>query len=840
MATVRRRTAVLRLGGVAGGSELRALDVQRLYSYDLTIDARAVATGQFSSPLGDQAWRDLTAALNEAADTPTPQLTERRRAFETVKSAGRQMFFSLVQLHPALRAYLAESGPRRLVISSGSPELHALPWEALIDEQWRHLACTDLSIVHASDVFEPVSEPVQPPLTIAKIFGPGTERRTERSLDMILEKATTTRPHDPRVVLVDAAKAASIVHIEAHGDPRTGTIALEHLDFLDQQRSALLVLLWSCVSNLIQPWGESLAMKLHRQGNRFVLGFTTPLREDTAAALADDFYRCVFNGQPPSDPESVIARQRCRLYTEERLRACEWAVVSLWLRCAVDLDAAVLDGPRLPEGGWSPTPANEAAGALEEFVRKQLLRYAGGRVVVIPGVKLNAFASMSMAADYRGPALHLRHATWNDDLAACVNRVGVTPLSVHPADRLLAVIDGLATFPESLLLWSGVGQDAVDAARWLTNVPSSLTIVLVSPRLVDVPAGIVRGEAGTPDEEPATSVAQRDALSTLEDEEAAGKYASVVQQWDAVFASAARWDTDHQRRLHAVGYWSFIRLRKRAEAEARLNALDTLAPAEAALLRGNLASRDGRIDEAQRLYRAAEKLAAGNARDEGRALLELAYLAAPRRDGSAEILYREALSRLERAAEPDDGLWRSALGRALRDYADLLAGVENRLTEADVYLRRALMIHAIDGRMSQVVAALQTRGKIERARRCFAKADAAIGTAASLQHSFGNMSGWASAMQELVEVALEAGAPKRALALADAVLARLPADDRKRGQMAALAARACWQLGDLYAASAWANMALKRLHATGGDEQIDLSIIRDVVLSLGIGGEPTG
>src|SRR5213593_2792616 len=177
MATVRRRTAVLRLGGVAGGSELRALDVQRLYSYDLTIDARAVATGQISSPLGDQAWRDFTAALNEAADTPTTQLTERRRAFETVKSAGRQMFFSLVQLHPSLRAYLADSGPRRLVISSGYPELHALPWEALIDEQWRHLACTDLSIVHASDVFEPVSEPVQPPLTIAKIFGPETEHQ---------------------------------------------------------------------------------------------------------------------------------------------------------------------------------------------------------------------------------------------------------------------------------------------------------------------------------------------------------------------------------------------------------------------------------------------------------------------------------------------------------------------------------------------------------------------------------------------------------------------------------------------------------------------------------------
>src|SRR5438309_1026437 len=176
-----RRTAVLRLGEVGPPGELRALDVQREYPFELTIDGRVVAAGSFSSPLGDQGWRDAATR---------------------------------------------------------------------------------------------------------------TERKTLPAIEGLLQRASARR-----IVRAPEGAVAAMVHVEAHGDPEKGTIELERADFLDTQRSATMVLLWSCVSNLMQPWGESLAMKLHRQANRLVLGFTTPVREDTAGDLARRFYDAVFEGQ---------------------------------------------------------------------------------------------------------------------------------------------------------------------------------------------------------------------------------------------------------------------------------------------------------------------------------------------------------------------------------------------------------------------------------------------------------------------------------------------------------------------------------------------------------------
>ena len=212
------------------------------------------------------------------------------------------------------------------------------------------------------------------------------------------------------------------------------------------------------------------------------------------------------------------------------------------------------------------------------------------------------------------------------------------------------------------------------------------------------------------------------------------------------------------RRMHVVGYWSFIRLHDDAKAEACLSALDRLSPSEAALLRGNLAARRGKIDEAKRLLGEARRLAAGNASDEGRALLELANLARKRSDAGAEPLYRDALAHLEQGSATDDRRWRSALGRALRDYADLLCGDDRRLGEADALLQRALINHALDNRMSQVATGLQTRGKLARARGHFREAEDAIGSAAILQARFGNDRGWYRAMEDLIDVALDAGA----------------------------------------------------------------------------------
>jgi len=65
--------------------------------------------------------------------------------------------------------------------------------------------------------------------------------------------------------------------------------------------------------------------------------------------------------------------------------------------------------------------------------------------------------------------------------------------------------------------------------------------------------------------------------------------------------------------------------------------------------------------------------------------------------GLAERLFLDAIRLLEGTSQlATEPRWTSALGRALRDYADLLAGQPERLAEGARYLRRALMIHALD------------------------------------------------------------------------------------------------------------------------------------------------
>jgi tetratricopeptide (TPR) repeat protein len=822
-----RRTATLRLGEVGNPLELRALDVERLYPFELTIDGRAVAGGAYASPLGDQTWRDIVDAMGRAVEAEDKDLASLRRPLDTVRHAGRQLFLSIAQLAPELRAFLTAADPRRLVIMTARSELHALPWEAMVDEQWAHLAGAGLSIVHAADTFDPVAVPAQVPLTVRKIVGPGTARRTEPAIDDLLTKASRRR--QPRLARAPDGQQAAVVHIEAHGDPWKGTIDLAQPDFLDHQTSSLLVLLWSCVSNLMQPWGESLAMKLHRQQNRLVLGFTTEIREDSAGEIARHFYDRVFDGTPPLDPETAIVDERVRLY-RDRLRACEWASLTVWLRGALDLGAAVLDGPRSPAPGWI---AGGDAARGWDVVRDQARRFAaGGHVTVIPRADVSSEAPLDAASDYRGAALHVRQPQLDADLAECLTQLHVAAPSVHPGDRVLALVEGLAAYPNSLLLWTGVDQRAVEAMRWLTRVPASLSIVLVSESRLDVPAGMIEADGGTaPDSSsPATTA---DDLAMLEAYEAAGEYARVDSLWAGLAAKSDGWDPERLRRLNTVGYWSFIRVNDETRAADCLTALDRVAPSEAALLRGNLSTRRGDSDEARRWYAEAKRLSAGNAGDEGRALLELANLAARGSNAAAaETIYREALARLQEGIALGDVRWRSALGRALRDYADLLSTDEHRLDDADALLLRALVIHALDDRMSQVAVALQTRGKLARARGRFRDAEDAIGSAVALQARFGNERGWSDAMRDLIEAALDAGAPQRALALAESTLARSTARGRARGRIAALAARACWTLGQMDAAARWCEQALACLPASDRDARVRVSVIRDVARSL--------
>ncbi len=800
MAAGRRRTAVLTIVfGDTRPGDLRALDVQREYRFDLGLDGRLVAGGAFRSPLGDEEWRGVIDKLREATGTPRADVGELRRARERVEGAGVLLHRCLRQLSPQLERFLADrSRPRRLVIKSDCPEIHRLPWEALLDDTvrpWQSPAEADLSIVRATDVFDDVPVAVPPPLKVRAVFGPGTERRTLDALKVLT--ADGGRRREARVEVrteadVEDAGDGDLVHVEAHGDLRTGEADVGRESgfestLADRLRGRRMVLLWSCHSGFVHSWGESLAMTLHRQANGFVLAFTTPLRFETSAELAAGFYARTFVGPGPADPETAVVRERLRLY-REREPACEWAALTLWLQAPLDLSAVTLEGPRIlpaPDRAVGPEPALERlARVLQEAVP--------GRPVPVPELRLSGGLPSELVEGYRGAVVHLRADDPAGEMAPALEGLAVRAPSVHRADRFLAVFDRLGAYPDSLLVWSGVSARELDALRLLEEFPRTLTIVLTSPFRIGV--WEARGAAPAPSE-PADPLAQLEA--TLD----SGQHERAHALWQALHrAGGPAPDSPDFLRLQIAGYWTLARLGRLEDAARCVVDVKRLDPVEGLLLEGNLGHRRGRYDVAGSRYAEASRRAR-DACDDGRATLERAYLADESGDPElAERFYLDAVRLLEGTTDRGgDSRWASALGRALRDYAGLLAGRPERVDETAPCLRRALMIHALDGRMNQVGAALKTRATLERARQRWARAEDALLAAASALFECRNLVGWAEAMADLAELGAERGHFRQTLAIAAAVGPTLAAGQGRRvhGRIALVAARAAWRLGEI-------------------------------------------
>lgn len=160
----------------------------------------------------------------------------------------------------------------------------------------------------------------------------------------------------------------------------------------------------------------------------------------------------------------------------------------------------------------------------------------------------------------------------------------------------------------------------------------------------------------------------------------------------------------------------------------------------------------------------------------------------------------------------DDPRWGSALGRALRDYADLLAGRPERASNAVPCLRRALMIHAFDGRPNQVGAVLRTRSRLEPTRERWDSAEEALTAAASALFKGRNVAGWAGTMTDLAALAVERDHFEQALAVVKVCRGVLQRDPdlygKELARVALLAARAAWRLGRLDEARDWAREAV--------------------------------
>ena len=841
MAVVRRRTALLDIRYPGPAAEMIPLDVQRQYSFVLSIDGRQVAGGVFESPLGDEGWRNVSHALREATQGGLSGQDGLRRQAETVKDCGRRLFRHLGDLSPELHAFLAAEDPRRLVVQSGRPEIHLLPWEAMVDPKWRSVGDTDLSVVHSIDVFD--ERPVSPvvPLEVQGIFGPGTERRTRKALDELLERTASRGAGRILVSCTDGmpkadAGLAQVVQVEAHGDPSTGELDLEAGDpfatsLADGLRGRSMVLLWSCFSALVHSWGESLSLKLHRQQNTFVLGFATPLRFDTSGELASRFYSAAFGEGTLLDPETAVVRERSRLF-KDRVRACEWAAMTLWLRAPLDLGEAVLQGPRLLETSDRPPLSVSERAILEAAVQQAV----PGRTVLVTRLALRGRLPDDLFGGIRGAVVHLRADQDDDGGASALRLLGATSASAHRGDRLLALLDALAKMPASVLVWSGASVREAQALGLHEALPSSVAIILVSPG--DLPnwlAGArIDGGQIHPDAGPRGWI---DEISDVEElVEAADNNADTLERAGRIERRGGLSDSQ-RRRLFSAVYWLSARLGHDERAEEMVRRVTAVDPFKGRWLQGNLLRRRGLHAQARTLF---ERMIveATDPVERARAQIELAGVATVTADRShAESLYREAIDTLEDVEDRvDDPRWHSALGFALHDLGALQAEETARFAECESLVRRALVIHNLDGRFGQVGHALKTRGILERARGRWDQAEGAFAAAASSFERSANRGGWAAAIAELSELAFRMGHYERALALIRRARSRLELSPGSggslQGRLAFLEARVQWRLGALEEVRTACDEAAGLLPPSRARELVSIGQLRVLVDSL--------
>ena len=825
-----RKTAVLHLtmSGVRDDA-VRALSKDRDYQFNLLIGDTDCGGGIFHSPLDEDTWDNVARAMRELPET---EKGKQRSRFDEVYNAGVRLYDTLADIRPLLKFLSEETGPRRLVIRSNRPEIHLIPWEAMINEDKKLLAHGDVSIVRSTQSFNPHpwifgadSDGQSRPLNIRGLFGPGVQ---ELSFQALKELHDAAAKQNDQGLSVEATKEktlsddwlktlqAEIIHIEAHGS-LSGNVempdwfnARDPIELVEKLNAAELILLWSCYSGMIHSWGKSLGMRFHERGAKFVLCFSTPLRYETSGAIANRFYTSVFSSRDPLDPETAIVEERKHLHQED-LMTCDWAAMTLWLRQPVDLSAAVLNGPRLPEGSWGDERV--------EFENKLINKVAPGRVVLLTNQQAPVRMPYTLTTAYRGAAVYLKGTDGLKD-HSLFEKLGAEPaaLKSHPADRFILLLDTLERYPRSLLIWSDVNEPELKMIELLsTEIPKTLDVVLISPAdLKPKPHIVVIAGGNTAQGSTAESDLER--FFRLAE---ADQFKDAAALWKELNPGYDAWDDETKVRYQRNGYWSFIRA-ERARAEACIQEVEKLDRVEGYLLRGNYQDRSSMLAEAQKSYEDAAE-SATLPRDKARAWLELAYLVSKQGSPLAEDYYRRTIETLETVDEASrDQRWGSALGRALRDFADYLIDKSESDNEGaageevDNYLKRAMAIHAIDNRLNQVAAVLRTRGRLERQRKQWKRAEASLFDAVSIFALIGNEAGWFSTIRELVVLSTSQNQHEQAIVTLRGTLARLnqgnPDEFKKeKGLLSLQMANLYWSRGALDDAKTHYQLALDNL-----------------------------
>jgi tetratricopeptide (TPR) repeat protein len=850
-----RKTAVVQFELFSGATEgSLPLATERDFGVILTIEGITYPAQSFRSPINDEQWRQFDRKLRDC--NITHDATMYRNA-ASIRSLAHQLYQSLVTVSPAVREFLGRTGePRRLVIQTTRPELHLLPWAAIIDDTGAFLAAGDLSVVQAWEKFTTMESTTGNKLRLMTVLGEDTRQVTASSVQDLPKEIEVVNGSAP----VDSI---DIVHLEEHGNAVTNVVGDEFATALATRFAQVpIALLWSCCSGATNSWGESPALCLHQKGAGFVLSFLAELHNLDAQSISTAFYREVFGPAASRDPETALVRIRADKFANEFAFA-NWASMTVYMRAPVDMSALPLNGPRVPRALWSddeapaetdscscaetapaavadgtsepnsvaaqnaaavpsaePSPATTPAASQGPTTTSSpaatptpkppdlWARLATAVSQLQPGTLDNDFhgfedlpadttARLPMSAfkAWRGNVIRLDGAEepLSVDTIQELNLSSQDIPQTDAAERLVWFFKKIERYGSPLIVWTNA---TLRHLNFLQNADLSSTLTFL----------VIYGPQPAPT---LIDLVNEDKL-----DEAQSACASLPDPCGDDLLSAA--------------YFAFARSEDTEKAVRYIGRVSSTA--EKLLLMANFISRrgiipnprqdwmlehpDGKLTNLQQQHCQEDYFrkvisdpgTEAPLRESGRAKHQLGYLLNKLGKTSVgEMLFGQALADLEKCPKKQhDYRWHLALGQVLRDWADLLSQYPDRLEKARELLSRAMAIHSFHGRRLQIAYCLDTAARIALAGRRFSEAIQNAVDSANLFEVLKNWRGWGEAMKVLFDCLAETRETGRMHSLANLAIdklqsSNLPHDQRDRLRRAFIyeKANANWIAGTL-------------------------------------------
>ena len=833
-----RKTAIVQIELPSSGSkESLPLTTDRAYGVILTIDGQSYPAGYFNPPINDDQWRDFSRRLSDCNVRRAADATAYRNA-TFIRGIGLLLYKALAALNPQMQTFLEDAtGHRRLVIQTTRPELHLLPWGALYSGG-SLLAATNLSIVQAYDSFSASLAVTQSRLNLLRIAGDDTNFATAFALEQLPPEIVSLAAND--------TQQPDILHVEAHGDRTTNKIGdVSAPEFGDRYGKATLALLWSCYSGAADSWGNSPALCLHQAGALMVLSFQAELHVQDAEGIAEALYGDVFGPAASRNPESALVRIRADKFAQEFAYA-NWASMTVYLRCPLDLSALPLNGPRVPAAQWiadteattAPVAAADASTAVflaevSELANAPFLTAGTGSTSgdgededgsdntdggagfvetersiaassgATPRALANVWASVaeevrklqpgswkSMAAPlpidgtttklprsafgaWRGNVIRLDGSDdpLTKEICAELDLIRLNPPKGDAGERLVWFFEKIAHYGSPLIVWTNSLPRHMEFLKTIAPSPALTFLLLGGPEPADTIPSLV--DQNRLDEARAMSELLLKSDAAIPDEVLSAAYFACVR--------GMRPEIAKEFLLRLASFQEWLVLTGNLFSRDRKNVLGTadLIALGARFLAGDAAtaSQDDfdQLHRPEDFYRLAmNQLAAQSSlRETARAKHELAYLLQCQgRPGTAEVFYRLALADLEACDDTTDGSrhdsrWHFALGAVLRDLADLLSTLRERLPEAAALLKRAMAIQSYHGLQLQLGYSETTSARIWLTGCHHSRAINQAVNAANRMEQCVNWSGWGEALGILFDSLAETRESARMINLAN-------------------------------------------------------------------------